>query len=74
MVQSAGSSSVSRPTAVSTENSETASSVLNARTWSTSGLMSRGCRDSSRATITSLLSRTSRTSQKTTLKANSTRP
>ena len=28
-----------------------------ARTWSTRGLINRGCRESSRATITSLLSR-----------------
>ena len=42
--------------------------------WLTSGRTSLGCLASSRAAITSQPLRTSRTSQKTMLKANSIRP
>ena len=51
-----------------------ATATLIASRWSTIGRTRRGCRASSRAAITSEPFRTSRTSQKTTLKANSTRP
>jgi hypothetical protein len=72
--QSDRSARVSDPTSASAENSTSASNDLYARTWSTTGRINRGCRESSRETITSLLSRNNKTSQKTMLNANSIRP